>query len=573
MRTFRFTLTRSLAGAFLAGATWTAFGLETAPQVAMAPATSRSSAVTSSLIQPARMAAGASTWGRVSVANVNVRWGPGSQHGVITVLHGGDYVRVQSSADGWLRIEWPQAAPAWVASDLVQPDGRVSGSHVRVRAAGLTSAPVLVELNKTDRVEILDTVGNWYKIKPPANISAYVSAKCVVLGVTAPPESADVQNAVSEKPAKVQPAPRSLDAAKPEVAKPAQASVKPAESEQAQPVSEPASLSGPVAHISAETPKPPSTNKPSSQDAGGAGRNTQPARSAPVEASPVETVTPDAAPVSLSVEPVKVLPPVKLAPPVAPVVVTLPAEPAKPSRVNHAPIISVVQVGPVEQPQPVSREPAPQNALPQPSIMPIPPSGSTPIMDDDLEDEDPALKVHTPDQAEWKASKAHEALLALVDEIPTAALLKPSPDQPQFVVVPVDVRAAADQDEFGALLPPPRFVRDRVEAQEVRGTPASPSGLTTSASSLRASAPLVFRLPGQTDARDEFVFLNGKLLLAENGPQGARHKLIAGDKTFFVRADATMVNLDTYKDRQVEVLARWSSGDPGLVVSALHPLE
>jgi hypothetical protein len=191
--------------------------------------------------------------------------------------------------------------------------------------------------------------------------------------------------------------------------------------------------------------------------------------------------------------------------------------------------------------------------------------------EDDLEGEDSERNVRTPDTSKRGDFGTHEAMLALVEKIPAAALVKPLAQEPSCVVVPEDVRASVDWDEFGALLPPPRFVRDRAETQEV--TPFSNRGLTQWGSGLRAAAPLVFRLPGGADANATYIFLNGRLRVEANPPSGRRYKLVAGGCTLDLRPDAGLVDLDVYRDRQVEVLARCSSIDSELIVSALHPLD
>jgi uncharacterized protein YraI len=550
MRTFQISVTSGLAGAFLVGATWTALGLENAPQVAMAPIQLKAGSPSAALALPARMAAGAPAWGRISVANVNIRWGPGSQHGIITVFHGGDYVRVLSSVEGWHRVEWPLCAPAWIASDLVQVDGRVTGNRVRIRAGGTTAAPILCEMNKNDRVEILDTVGNWYKIKPPVNASAYVSAKCVLLGVEPPVPAAEQGRSASNSDASRETDSVRTEKGNPEIVPSKQLELVSDEVSLVQsPIVQPADRTMDVG----STPLPPVLEVPIAQ------RVDTPADNEPQKS---------AEPKGDSVEPVKVMAPMILPSPVASAVPV--ATPAKPERVNRAPSIDSVQAGHVEEP-PSIVAPVP-SPVEEPISVPAPSTDSLPVLDDDLEDEDPDLQVQTPDQAGVKSARAHDMLQALVERVPTAALVKPSPDQPHLVVVSVEVRAAADQDEFGALLPPPRFVRDRAESREISNGSGT-SGLQTGPSGLRASTPLVFRLPSEVDASAEFVFLNGTLQEAEMGAQGARHKLLAGEKIFLVRADASIVNLDAYKDRQVELLARCSSGGDELIVSALHPLD
>lgn len=493
MRTLPFTVMHSLAGTVLAvGLSWTSLGAEGASRVAMAAVARRGALPDSVLTPTAKPTDDRPLWARVSVAQLNVRWGPGLQHGIVTILRGGDFVRVMDRANGWLRIEWPKSAPAWVSSDWVQPDGRVTGRRVRVRAGGGTSATVLAELNRNDHVEILETVGNWHKIKVPSNVnaSAFISARCAIVGVAPPdrvvhPEGVGSIPSVAEGPSRV--------------------SVKPVSRPELPP--SPDAVVAPQPEVTPSLPEP-SVRVPESSSA------------------------------------------------------TLPAS------ANRPPTISFVRVVTEETPEGLWTEPvSPPPAAP----VPIPPVTSISTREDDLEGEDPERNVRTPDASKRGDLGTHEAMLALVEKIPAAALVKPLAQEPSCVVVSEGVRASVDWDEFGALLPPPRFVRDRAETQEV--APSSNRGLTQWGAGPRAAAPLVFRLPGGADANATYIFLNGRLRVDASPPSGRRYKLIAGGCTLDLRPDAGLVDLDVYRDRQVEVLARCSSIDSELIVSALHPLD
>lgn len=125
-------------------------------------------------------------WGRVSGDMVNVRSGAGTPFPIITTLRGGDYVRIMARQGGWMEIQWPEQASAWIAQDFVKPDGTVTGNNVRVRAAGNLNAAVLAELDRGSRVEVLGTSGNWYRVKAPASARAFIFGKYVISGVRAP---------------------------------------------------------------------------------------------------------------------------------------------------------------------------------------------------------------------------------------------------------------------------------------------------------------------------------------------------------------------------------------------------
>jgi len=139
-------------------------------------------------------------WGRVSGDMVNVRSGAGTPFPIVTTLRGGDYVRIMARQGGWMEIQWPEQASAWIAQDFVKPDGTITGNNVRVRAAGNLNAAVLAELDRGSRVEVLGTSGNWYRVKAPASARAFIFGKYVLSGVRAP-AGTDTLPAAPEPPA------------------------------------------------------------------------------------------------------------------------------------------------------------------------------------------------------------------------------------------------------------------------------------------------------------------------------------------------------------------------------------
>jgi len=195
-------------------------------------------------------------------------------------------------------------------------------------------------------------------------------------------------------------------------------------------------------------------------------------------------------------------------------------------------------------------------------------------MEEDREDKSFQLQVHTPEQAGEDTRRVQrQAMESLLETVPSAAMLWPTAVEPHFIVVPVEVRAAADQDRFGELLPPPVFVRDRIAPRQVPHAPASPLGLLSTPEALRASAPLVFRLPGRTDLAEEFIFLNGKLQAQKDPGTACRHCLVSGDTTIMVCSGDPKLNLDLFVGRNVEVLARCGAMPRELQITALHPID
>jgi uncharacterized protein YraI len=585
------------------------------------------------MTRPADATPPASTaaWGRVRVANVNVRWGPGPKHGIITVLRGGDFVRILERKEGWYRIEWPRSAPAWVCSDFVTADGRVTGNRVRIRAGGTPASPILGHVNKKDRVEILDSVGNWYKIKPPMGAEAYIYAKLVIAGVAPPEDIASVQPEepaetntqpkTPEEPTKLEPAdaqqvpteestsqpgPELAANTQPETEQAAAAPAtadEPAEATETAPLAPPEQPQTPVA----EEPEEPVTPAAPPAPVQSAAPTQIPEQVAAQPEPETPSVEPESTHTAIAQEPTEEAAPTESVSPAPEVSAAQPAPeeplpdtthtlaaqpqpqtdkqptveaktPETAANANRAPQITFARAGPsVSVPMPVPEpEPAPTAAPStlQPSKTPRQPNRPMLPAPEDLEDEDPKLEVHTPDQAAGKPDRASRlAMETLVEVVPSASKIQPTSIEPHLIVVPVEVRAAADRDEFGELLPPPSFVRERIAPKEVPHAPSTPPSLLTTADRLRASAPLIFRLPGRANLAEEFVFLTGKLQAAPETDSGYRHHLTNGSTTLLVRSDDPQLNLDLFVGRHVEVLVRCASTPRELQVAALHPID
>lgn len=129
------------------------------------------------------------SWGKVNGENVNVRTGPSTQNAIVTTFRAGEVVKARASQNGWIEIDWPQSAPAWIAKESVlvsAADSRVVGGNSRVYSAGTPQSTVLGTLEKGATVNVVGEAGNWYKIKAPACAKAYISAKYVITGVQQP---------------------------------------------------------------------------------------------------------------------------------------------------------------------------------------------------------------------------------------------------------------------------------------------------------------------------------------------------------------------------------------------------
>lgn len=121
--------------------------------------------------------------------NVRVRKGPSTNHRILCQLRKDSKVKVLASKDDWYEIEMPSRVILWINKTYVnevkqgaQLKGDITGSNVNVRASARKKGPseeVVGQVNKGDKVNIVGSKGNWYKISPPKGFTAYISEKYV----------------------------------------------------------------------------------------------------------------------------------------------------------------------------------------------------------------------------------------------------------------------------------------------------------------------------------------------------------------------------------------------------------
>lgn len=120
--------------------------------------------------------------GTVTAANLNVRPRPGIADGPIDTLVRGDAVRVLARSGKWYRIELPAKVTLWLSARNVDlppggvfpATGQINAEGVKVRSAGDFVSPVLAELPRGSRVEVVRKAGDWVRIRPPAGACGWV---------------------------------------------------------------------------------------------------------------------------------------------------------------------------------------------------------------------------------------------------------------------------------------------------------------------------------------------------------------------------------------------------------------
>ena len=201
------------------------YGTEASAKLLAAPAGPVCKAVAAAKPGPAGKPFSADApWCQINGDRVNVRTGPGMQHQVLTMLHGGDYVKGRAVKNGWLEIDWPQNLPAWIGKEFVKTiagaggaEGAITTRSTRVYSAGQVRSTAVAKLESGAHVAITGEEGNWYKIKAPESAAAYVSVKYLISGVSPPstPRTDQPVAAAAPMPPPADPAPQPVSVATP----------------------------------------------------------------------------------------------------------------------------------------------------------------------------------------------------------------------------------------------------------------------------------------------------------------------------------------------------------------------
>ena len=121
--------------------------------------------------------------GEVTGNRVNVRSGSGINYRIMRVAEKGDKLIVRGLKNGWAKVDVPESVFVFISRKFVQAGangtGTVSGTRVNIRPTPSLREPPLCQLKKSETVRIVETVGDFYKVIPPAEAYAWISAKFV----------------------------------------------------------------------------------------------------------------------------------------------------------------------------------------------------------------------------------------------------------------------------------------------------------------------------------------------------------------------------------------------------------
>ncbi len=111
---------------------------------------------------------------------VNVRQGPDTTYEIAGTLYQNAEVNILDSRDGWKKVQLGNLT-GWVAESLLEFKKEEMRLEVIAEKANLRSGPStthsqLGQLNKGDRLVLLDVEGEWYKVQASDGRTAYIAA-------------------------------------------------------------------------------------------------------------------------------------------------------------------------------------------------------------------------------------------------------------------------------------------------------------------------------------------------------------------------------------------------------------
>jgi SH3-like domain-containing protein len=123
--------------------------------------------------------------GTVTKDKVNVRSRADKNAEVITQVNKGDAVEVLDRKGDWLHITLPATAKCYVSTKLVK-DGAATADAVNIRCGPGTNFKDVGKLAKGEKVEVVETKGEWMQIKPTDHCTGWITAEFVEIAVPTP---------------------------------------------------------------------------------------------------------------------------------------------------------------------------------------------------------------------------------------------------------------------------------------------------------------------------------------------------------------------------------------------------
>ena len=114
---------------------------------------------------------------------VNVRAGSSTNYRIIKVANAGQKLVVRGIENGWAKIDVPKSVYVFISKKYVTVgkygQGIVTAALVNIRPEPNIRRAAMCQVKKDDTVRIIEAAGEFYKIEPPAETFAYISAKYI----------------------------------------------------------------------------------------------------------------------------------------------------------------------------------------------------------------------------------------------------------------------------------------------------------------------------------------------------------------------------------------------------------
>jgi len=129
--------------------------------------------------------------GKVLKDNVNVRTRPDKNAEIFGQLKKGDTVEVKERKGEWLCIVAPAHAKCFVSAKLLKA-GEATSDAINVRGGPGVNFKDVGKLSKGEKVEVVETKGEWTQIKPTSHCHGWVAADLIEI-LTPTPAPAPIQ--------------------------------------------------------------------------------------------------------------------------------------------------------------------------------------------------------------------------------------------------------------------------------------------------------------------------------------------------------------------------------------------
>jgi uncharacterized protein YgiM (DUF1202 family) len=117
--------------------------------------------------------------------SLNLRTGPGTDFAIIVRMDHGDRVAVLERQGSWARVRHEDGFNGWASLNFLRPAGAAgtlavvptNDGALNLRTGPGTEFDVIRRLSTGERVRVLETVGNWHRVRHPSGDEGWASAR------------------------------------------------------------------------------------------------------------------------------------------------------------------------------------------------------------------------------------------------------------------------------------------------------------------------------------------------------------------------------------------------------------